>query len=126
MIGYVTLGTNDREQSARFYDALLSELGVGRMMENEQFIAWGTPGGGTGIGITRPFDEQPASVGNGTMVALEAKDHAQVDRLHEIALANGGTCDGKPGTRFPGFYAAYFRDPDGNKLNAHVMEGPPA
>ena len=70
MIGYVTLGTNDREKSAKFYDAVLGELGVGRMMENEQFIAWGEPGGGTGIGITRPFDEQAASVGNGTMVAL--------------------------------------------------------
>jgi predicted lactoylglutathione lyase len=123
MIGYVTLGTNDREKSAKFYDALFAELGVGRMMENEQFIAWGTPGGGAGIGITKPFDGQPASVGNGVMVALEAKDEAQVHRLHDIALANGGTDEGAPGQRFEGFYAAYFRDPDGNKLNAHVMSG---
>ena len=123
MIGYVTLGTNDREKSARFYDAVLSELGVGRMMENDQFIAWGEPGGGTGIGITRPFDEHAASVGNGTMVALEARDHAQVDKVYAVALANGGSCDGKPGERFPGFYAAYFRDPDGNKLLAYLMRG---
>ena len=123
MIGYVTLGTNDREKSAKFYDALLGELGVGRMMENDQFIAWGTPGGGAGIGVTKPFDGNAASVGNGVMVAIDAKDEAQVQRLYDVALANGGSDEGAPGQRFEGFYAAYFRDPDGNKLNAHVMSG---
>lgn len=121
MIGYVTLGTNDRAKSAPFYDALCGELGGGRMMETEQFIAWGKAGGGAGIGLTRPFDGRPATVGNGVMVALEAKDKAQVHRLHEIALANGGSDEGAPGDRGDGFYAAYFRDPDGNKLNAFVM-----
>ncbi|MCT2399243.1 VOC family protein [Novosphingobium mangrovi (ex Huang et al. 2023)] len=121
MIGYVTLGTNDRERGAKFYDAVCGELGVGRMMEEEQFIAWGIPGGGAGIGLTTPFDGKPATVGNGVMVALEASDEAQVRRLYEIALANGGTCEGPPGPRGEGFYAAYFRDPDGNKLNAFVM-----
>jgi len=121
MIGYVTLGTNDREKSARFYDALCNELGVSRMMENEQFIAWGKPDGGAGIGITRPFDGEPATVGNGVMVALQASSKAQVQRLHDLALANGGSDEGAPGDRGDGFYAAYFRDPDGNKLNAFVM-----
>ena len=123
MIGYVTLGTNDREKGAKFYDALCGELGVGRMMEDDQFIAWGKPGGGAGIGLTRPFDGNAASVGNGVMVALEARDEDQVKRLHEIALANGGTDEGAPGERFPGFYAGYFRDPDGKKPNAFVMKG---
>jgi predicted lactoylglutathione lyase len=122
MIGYVTLGTNDREKSSKFYDALCGELGVGRMMENEQFIAWGKPGGGAGIGITAPYDGKPASVGNGVMVALEAKDQAQVRRIHELALSLGGTDEGAPGDRGGGFYAGYFRDPDGNKLNAFVMK----
>jgi predicted lactoylglutathione lyase len=121
MIGYVTLGTNDREKSARFYDALCSELGVSRMMENEQFIAWGKPGGGAGIGLTRPFNGERATVGNGVMVALEAANKAQVQRLHDIVLAHGGTDEGAPADRGDGFYAAYFRDPDGNKLNAFVM-----
>jgi catechol 2,3-dioxygenase-like lactoylglutathione lyase family enzyme len=121
MIGYVTLGTNDREKSAKFYDALCGELGVGRMMDNEQFIAWGKPGGGAGIGITKPFDGQRASVGNGVMVAFQANDQEQVHRLYDIALANGGTDEGAPGDRGGGFYAGYFRDPDGNKLNAFVM-----
>ena len=116
MIGYVTLGTNDREKSSKFYDALCGELGVGRMMENEQFIAWGKPGGGAGIGLTKPFDGNPATVGNGVMVA-------QVQKLYDIALANGGTDEGAPGDRGGGFYAGYFRDPDGNKLNAFTMKG---
>ena len=123
MIGYVTLGTNDREKSAKFYDALCGELGSGRMMENDKFIAWGKPGGGAGIGITAPFDGNAASVGNGVMVAFEARDEAQVQKLHDIALANGGTDEGVPGDRGGGFYAGYFRDPDGNKLNAFVMKG---
>jgi len=121
MIGYVTLGTNDLARAAKFYDALAKELGVGRMMENEKFIAWGKPGGGAGIGLTLPFDGKPASVGNGVMIALEARDQAQVDRIHRLALSLGGKDEGAPGPRGEGFYAGYFRDPDGNKLNAFVM-----
>ena len=121
MIGYVTLGTNDLARAAAFYDAIAKELGTERMMENDQFIAWGTPGGGAGIGLTKPFNGKPDSVGNGVMVALAAKDKTQVDRLHALALSLGGTCEGPPGARGEGFYAAYFRDLDGNKLNAFVM-----
>ena len=122
MIGYVTLGTNDLPRAARFYDALAAELGTGRMMDSGEFIAWGTPGGGAGIGLTKPFDGNAATVGNGVMVALEASDKDQVDRLHAIALANGGRDEGVPGPRGDGgFYAGYFRDPDGNKLAAFIM-----
>lgn len=122
MIGYVTLGTNDLARAAKFYDAIAAELDTPRMMEFDGFIAWGKPGGAAGIGLTKPFDGNPASVGNGVMVALEARDKEQVHRLYEIALANGGTCEGPPGPRGDdGFYAGYFRDPDGNKLNAFIM-----
>ncbi len=121
MIGYVTLGTSDLPRAARFYDAIAAEMGVGRMMEFDTLIAWGAPGGAPGIGLTRPFDGNAASVGNGVMVALEASDIAQVQRLYDIALANGGSDEGAPGPRGDGFYAGYFRDPDGNKLNAFVM-----
>jgi len=121
MLGYVTLGTNDLARAAKFYDALTAELGVGRMMENEQFIAWGMPGGGAGIGLTKPFDGKPATVGNGVMAALRAKDKAQVDRIYNLAMSMGAQDEGAPGDRGGGFYAAYFRDPDGNKLNAFVM-----
>lgn len=121
MIGYVTVGTNDLERAAKFYDALAAELETPRMMEFETFIAWGKPGGAAGVAATKPFDGQPATVGNGVMVAFEARDAAQVDTLHQIALANGGSDDGAPGPRGDGFYAGYFRDPDGNKCNAFVM-----
>jgi predicted lactoylglutathione lyase len=122
MIGYVTLGTSDLARGAKFYDAIFKELGCGRMMDFDTFIAWGQPGGGAGIGLTKPFNGEPASVGNGVMVALEAKDQAQVQRLYDIAMAKGGTCEGPVGPRGDdGFYAGYFRDPDGNKLNAFTM-----
>ena len=121
MLGYVTLGTNDLERAAVFYDAVAKEMGTSRMMEWPGAIAWGSPGGGAGIGLTKPHNGEAATVGNGVMAALEAKSKEQVDRLHAIALANGGTCEGPPGPRGDGFYAAYFRDPDGNKVNAFVM-----
>jgi catechol 2,3-dioxygenase-like lactoylglutathione lyase family enzyme len=121
MIGYVTLGTNDLTKGAVFYDAIAAEMGTGRMMEFDTFIAWGTPGGAAGVALTKPADGNAATVGNGVMVALQAQDKAQVDRLYAIALEHGGTCEGPPGPRGDTFYAAYFRDLDGNKLNAFVM-----
>ena len=127
MIGYVTLGTNDLQKNAPFYDAIAKEMGVGRMMDFDTFIAWGEFGGGCGVALTKPFDGQPATVGNGVMVAIEAKDPAQVRRLYDIAMANGGSDEGAPGARGEPdpqgnvFYAGYFRDPDGNKLNAFCM-----
>ncbi len=120
MIGYVTLGTNDMEAAAPFYDALAKELGGARQMEFPgSFIAWG--GGGPMISLIKPFDGKPASVGNGVMVALAATSKEQVDRLHAVALENGGVCEGPPGNRMDGFYAAYFRDREGHKLNAFYM-----
>jgi predicted lactoylglutathione lyase len=121
MIGYVTLGTNNLKRACEFYDAIGKEMGVGRMMDNETFVAWGQPGGGAGVGLTKPFDGNAATVGNGVMVAFAAKDRAQVDRIHALALKMGAKDEGAPGDRGGGFYAGYFRDPDGNKLNAFVM-----
>ncbi|MFZ5656832.1 MAG: VOC family protein [Pseudomonadota bacterium] len=128
MIAYTTLGTNDLDRAARFYDELLAVIGGKRMMEEAgYYIAYGNSKEGAGLGITVPFNKEPATAGNGTMVALEAKDRAQVDALYAKALELGGTDEGAPGERFPGFYAAYFRDLDGNKLNICHMsfEGQP-
>ncbi|AXK72459.1 VOC family protein [Lysobacter sp. TY2-98] len=122
MIAYTTLGTNDLPRAAAFYDALLALIGGKREMEQPgYFIAYGNGGPGAGLGVTVPFDKKAASVGNGTMVALEAKDRAQVDAVYAKAIELGGTDEGAPGERFPGFYAAYFRDLDGNKLNICYM-----
>jgi len=126
MIGYVTLGTADLVKGATFYDAIAKEMDQTRMMGSieDGFIAWGEMGGGAGISIIKPFDGNAMSVGNGSMVALQAKDEGQVGRLYDLALSLGGTCEGKPGLRGGGFYAAYFRDLDGHKLNAFCMQVP--
>ena len=124
MIGYVTLGTSDLNRAATFYDAIAAELGAVRIVELPTNIVWSRQDNSGEIDITIPFDGKPATVGNGVMIALRARDREQVHRLYEIALAHGGTDEGAPGPRGDsGFYAAYFRDPDGNKLNAHVMLG---
>jgi catechol 2,3-dioxygenase-like lactoylglutathione lyase family enzyme len=121
MIGYVTLGTRDLPRAVKFYDTIAKEMGVGRFMENEKFVAWGIPGGAPGIGVTIPYDGKPATWGNGAMVALQATDAEQVQRIYELAMKQGGQDEGPPGDRGGGFYAAYFRDLDGNKLNAFCM-----
>ncbi|GAB4182522.1 MAG: VOC family protein [Wenzhouxiangellaceae bacterium] len=122
MIGYVTLGTNDLPQTAAFYDALLGEIGATRFMESDSFIAWAVSPDKPSLGITKPFNGEAATVGNGCMVALAVKTPQQVDALHAKALALGGSDEGAPGPRGDsGFYAAYFRDPEGNKLNAFCM-----
>ena len=121
MIGYVTFGTNDMKRAAGFYDALLAELGGKRQMEMDSFIAWGSSPTTPMVSVIKPFDGKPATVGNGVMVALLASSKAQVDAVHKKALALGGKDEGAPGPRGPGFYAGYFRDLDGNKLNAFFM-----
>ena len=121
MIGYVTLGSNDVQKAAAFYDGLLESLGAKRFMEDENFVAWMVSPDKPGIGVTRPFDGKPASVGNGVMVALAVESKEMVDALHARALELGGSDEGAPGSRSDTFYAAYFRDLDGNKLNAFFM-----
>jgi catechol 2,3-dioxygenase-like lactoylglutathione lyase family enzyme len=126
MIGYITLGTDDMARARGFYDALLGLLGAKRMMvfpdDMGGFTLYGTGMDKPGIGITRPYDGGPMHRGNGQMAALTVLERAQVDALHAKALELGGTCEGPPGVRGEegdqAFYAAYFRDPDGNKLCA--------
>lgn len=122
MIGYITLGTNDLARSVRFYDELLSVIGAKRTAVEEDYIVWGTEKGGAMFSIHIPYDRKEATVGNGVMIALAANDAEHVKALHRKALDLGGQDEGQPGPRGDtGFYAAYFRDLDGNKLNAHCM-----
>ena len=121
MIGYVTLGTNDLPRAAKFYDALLAEIGGKRFMEFDSFIAWATSPNAPGIGLTKPFDGNPATVGNGVMVAIACDSLAKVDQLYKKAIELGARDEGPAGPRGDTFYAGYFRDPDGNKLNAFCM-----
>ncbi len=121
MISYVTLGTNDLDRAAKYYDELLAEFGAKRMMENERIILWGTAGAPM-LAVCKPFDESAASVGNGVMVALAASSAEQVAAIHAKALELGGTDEGAPGPRGGGgMTIGYFRDLDGNKLNAIHM-----
>ena len=123
MIGYVTLGTNDFERATAFYDALLAEIGAGRLMESDSFVAWSTSPAAPALSVTKPFDGGAATVGNGVMVALTVDSNDKVDALHRKALELGGANEGDPGPRgIEGFYAGYFRDPDGNKLHAFCMK----
>ena len=117
MIGYVTLGTNNLPRAAAFYDALLAEIGAKRMMETDDFVAWSVKPDLPGLGVTKPFDKKAATVGNGVMVALAVDSSAKVDALHRKAMQLGAKDEGAPGKRSDNFYAGYFRDLDGNKLN---------
>ena len=118
MIGYVTLGTNKLDEAAKFYDELFATIGAKRMMESDTFIAWSAGSTGSAMSITKPFDGNAASVGNGTMVAIMLDSTEKVDAFYAKAIALGGSDEGPPGQRFEGFYAGYFRELDGNKLNA--------
>lgn len=123
MIGYISLGTADLARSEAFYDALLAEFGAKQVMKTDDFIVWSGESGGPSFSIHIPENGEAYSVGNGVMIALAASDPAQVERVQAKALELGGQDEGKPGFRAEGFYAAYFRDPDGNKLNIHCMVG---
>ena len=123
MIGYVTLGTNDLEQSGKYYDALLGELGAGRFMEEETFTAWAVSPGAPAMSVCKPYDGNAATVGNGVMVAISVDSTEKVNAMHKLALELGGTDEGAPGPRGETFYAGYFRDLDGNKLNFFCMTG---
>ncbi|MBA3940180.1 MAG: glyoxalase [Sphingopyxis sp.] len=127
MLGYVTMGTNDLERARAFYAQLLATIGATELMrmpdeEANGFTLYGTGWGQPGIAVTRPYDGQPADRGNGHMAAIVVDERAKVDALHARALALGGSCEGPAGVRGEegeqAFYAAYFRDPDGNKLCA--------
>lgn len=117
MIGYITVGTNNLKNAVAFYDALLAGLGAERFLEQESFVAWAIAPDQPAFSVTLPYDGEVATVGNGTMIALVVDARDKVDALYKKALSLGATDEGAPGLRIEGFYAAYFRDLDGNKLN---------
>ena len=116
MIGYTCVGTNNKPRAMAFYDALLGLLGAKRFYETERGVGWGVSADQPMFAVNTPFDGALASVGNGSMVALSAASADQVQALYAKALALGGSDEGAPGPRGGGFYGAYFRDLDGNKI----------
>ncbi len=122
MIGYVTVGTNNFAKAAAFYDELFALLGAKRFMEFEgAYIAWAVSPDKPGFSIAKPFDGKPATIGNGCMTAFAVNSKEQVHALYDKALQLGGTDEGPAGPRGDNFYAGYFRDLDGNKLNVFCM-----
>lgn len=122
MIGYTTVGTNDLQKAVAFYDVLLAEVGAGRFMQEGTFVAWSVAPEQPAFSVCEPWDGNAATVGNGNMVALTVDSTDKVDAVYAKAMELGGTDEGPPGPRTDGFYAAYFRDLDGNKLNVFCYE----
>lgn len=121
MIGYTMVGTRDLDRSLRFYDLLFDEMGVDRCWRDDQSASWGDKADETAPRFFTgyPFDGNAAGVGNGSMTAFLVENAAKIDRLYDIAMREGGSTEGEPGFRpqyGEKFYAAYVRDPDGNKL----------
>lgn len=124
MIGYTTVGTNDLDRATAFYDALLAEMGAKRFIEMDRFVAWAVSPDQPAFSVCNPFDGNEATAGNGTMVALMVNSSDLVDSIYAKALELGGTDEGSAGPRMDGFYAGYFRDLDGNKLNVFCFQQP--
>jgi catechol 2,3-dioxygenase-like lactoylglutathione lyase family enzyme len=124
-LGYVTIGAIDGKTSGAFYDALFTAFGSERKLESNGWIGYGTAGGGKTFmdchtAVCPPFDGKEARAGNGIMIAYRAPSPEAVKAAYAAAMKNGGKDEGGPGFRPPdakqGFYAAYLRDPTGNKL----------
>jgi catechol 2,3-dioxygenase-like lactoylglutathione lyase family enzyme len=126
MLAYVMVGTNNLKRSAKFYDAALAPLGLVRTGDSNRYFGYGPKSAPqkSQFYVTKPYDKKPATFGNGTMISLTAKSRRAVDEFHAAALASGGTDEGKPGSRPAGGsnYAAYVRDPDGNKICAYCAK----
>ena len=118
MISYVTVGTNDIDRSVPFYTELLGTQGVTKIFDHPRGGAMFGKDGRMVLGVLTPFDRAAATVGNGSMVALDMPSTEAVDSFHAKAIELGATDEGAPGERGPGFYIAYFRDLEGNKLCA--------
>ena len=120
MNGYATIGTNNLDKARGFYDAVAGALGGKRTMAFDRMQFYGGEGPAM-LAVCKPYDGEPASAGNGSMFGLHAASREAADAAHAAAIAAGGTCEGPPGQRMDGFYGAYFRDLDGNKLNAFFI-----
>lgn len=120
---YATVGSNRLEAAKAFYDDLMSVAGLPPLFEHPSGGRVYGAGGVPAFGVLGPFNGEPATVGNGAMFAFRCETRDEVDALHARALALGGSCEGAPGLRGPGWWFAYFRDLDGNKLCAFALPG---
>ena len=122
MVTNIILGTNDLVKAEQFYDALLFMFDAKQTIKNDRSILWKSENNSVGIAVCLPYDELPASSGNGCMVGLKAESVEHLKNVYQTALKLGGSCEGEPGERSPGVYAAYFRDPDHNKFGIFYIQ----
>lgn len=115
MIGYVTIGTSDMEKAKAFWGELLESQGASVLVDMGRIALIGKAMDQPMLAVCTPYDEKPAHRGNGNMLAFSLDSRENVDQLYAKALELGGSDEGEPGERGPGFYGAYFRDLDGNK-----------
>ncbi len=124
MFAYATIGSNDFDKSAQFFDAVMAALGFKRTHDYSEggWLGYGEHAESSmSLWLCKPLNQQPASAGNGAMIGFQAATRAMVDAFHAAALANSGTSEGAPGLRDaygPNMYIAYVRDPQGNKFSA--------
>lgn len=127
MIAYTTVGTNDLKRAKEFYDSLFGEIGIKELWASDTFVGYGPSMDQPMFGVCQPHDGKAATSGNGTMIALACPNKETVHKIYEKAIALGAQDEGAAGPRGDtGFYCGYFRDPDGNKLNAFAMITPEA
>lgn len=125
MFSHVTVGSSDLDRAGRFYDAVLLPLGLRRRQVTPDggpaALCWVSPGQNLPrFYVYEPFDRRPAGVGNGSMTAFLAPSVAAVDIAYAAGLSSGGRDEGAAGPRThygQGYYGAYLRDPDGNKVH---------
>ena len=122
MIGYVMVGTNNLDQSVKFYDELLEILNLERTEKDDVCAGYSQKGrnGKVEFYVTKPVNKEKATIGNGTQISFLTNSRSIVDKFHEIGLKLGGTSEGSGGERpeGSGVYYSYIRDLDGNKICA--------
>lgn len=122
MIGYVTVGTTDMDRAKAYYCDLFADRGAKVLIDAGRIAMIGATPKEPMISVCLPYDGNDPQPGNGTMIAIQAKDKKEADALYNRAISLGATCDGEPGQRIPDrFYGAYVRDPDGNKMAFYVF-----
>ncbi|MBV1883346.1 MAG: VOC family protein [Pseudomonadales bacterium] len=125
MIGCVTVGTNDLQRAVEFYDQLMAVIGATRFLDKDHYVAWSVKPNDPGFSVTKPLNGKTATAGNGVTVSLIMPNPEQVNMFYQKAISLGATDEGKPGLRDgKSYYASYFRDLDGNKINAYCLLNP--
>ena len=123
IFSFVMIGSNDYKKSSEFYDAIFEPLKLKKIVTTDRYIGYGhsSEPGDVKFYVTKPRNGEPATYGNGTMLAFLADSREAVDKFHEIAIKNGAVNEGLPGVRKDGNYYAYVRDIDGNKISAKYI-----